>query len=151
MRNSGRVTILTVGGIMALLLVLAVVVFAKAGPDSAGVKFMDALARHDVDQLVEMTYVGETDLQKIADRKKKLREDWDFCVNTAGKHFIFTWKIVGYTQPKENAGAVSCKIIKNPQMGGYEEKYELPMEKEGGQWRVVVGGISRSMFPALPK
>lgn len=151
MRNSGRITIVTVGVVAAIMLLLAVVLFAKDSPQSSGVKFMQALSNHDVDQLVELTFVGETDPQKIEARKKKLREDWDFAVNTAGKHFIFTYKVVGYTQPTETAGAVSCKVTKNAHMGGYDEKFELPMEKESGKWKVVIGGVSRSMFPALPK
>ena len=150
MRNSGRVNFLTLGLGTMVVLVIVAFAFAREGLDSVGVRFMDALARHDVDQLVEMSYIGTSDPVKIEERKKKLRSEWDFAVNTAGKHYAFVWKVVSYTKQNETSGAVALKVTRNVFNGGYEEKFELPREQENGKWKVVVSGVSRDLFPALP-
>jgi hypothetical protein len=152
MRNSGKINILTIGVVAMVGLFSAAFLLAKEDAQSSGAKFMDALARHDVDRLVELSYIGETDPAKIEETKKKLKEDWDFCVNKAGKHFLFTWKISASSKSSPTQATVALKINRAPAGGsGYDEKFELPMELEGGQWKVDVGGINAEMFPALPR
>ncbi|MEI8282414.1 MAG: hypothetical protein WCG75_08420, partial [Armatimonadota bacterium] len=61
--------------------------FTKEDPASVGSQFMDALARHDVDKLTELSLVGKTDPSKAEAERNKLRDQWKFCVETAGEHY----------------------------------------------------------------
>lgn len=153
-RQLGKINFLVLGLAMMVIMFVAALALAKESLESTGVRFMDALARHDVEKLVELSYIGETDVTKIDARKKRLREEWDFSVNTAGKYFSFAWRVTSGTKSSEKSGAVTVQVIRNLKggsVGGYEEKFELPMEFEDGKWKVEVGAINRDMFPALPR
>jgi hypothetical protein len=151
MRNSGKVSPLGLGIGLAVSLFAAALIFARKGPEHSAANFMDALARHDVKRLVESSYIGETDPTKIESRKKQLQEEWDFAVNTAGKHFLFIWRISATTKASDTRASVSLQVNRGPEAGGYDEKFELPMEMEGGDWKVDVGAMSSDMFPGLPR
>jgi hypothetical protein len=152
MRKTGGVSILTIAMFAMLALIASAFVFARETIGSAGANFMDALSRHDVARLVELSYIGKQDPAAIEAKKTKLKEDWDFAVNTAGKHYTFTWKISATTQSSDSSGTVTLQVTRNAASGsGYDEKYELPMMKEGGNWKVDAGQISREMFPGLPR
>jgi hypothetical protein len=152
MRTAGRVSALGLGIGLMVALFAAAFVFAKEGPENKAVKFMDALARHDVDKLVEYSYIGKTEPTEIETRKKHLREEWDFAVNTAGKHYYFVWRATATVKASDTHASVTLQVNRTPLGGGgSEEKFELPMELEGGNWKVDVGGISSEMFPALPR
>ncbi len=150
MRQSGKINLLTLAFVAIIGMVVASLFFAKEDPQAIGAQFMDALARHDAKKLTELSYTGKTDPASIETEKKRLFSDWDFCVNTAGKHFPFYWRITNSVVSSESTASVTVQISKGgPQ--GYEEKYELPLIKEGGKWVIEVGSVSRTMFPALPR
>lgn len=150
MRQSGKINLLTLAFVAIIGMIVASLFFAKEDPQAVGGQFMDALARHDADKLTELSYTGKTDPGAIEAEKKRLRSDWDFCVNTAGKHFPFFWRITNSVTADDTHASVTVQVSKGgPQ--GYEEKYELPLIKEGGKWVVEAGSVSRTMFPALPR
>jgi hypothetical protein len=151
MRNSGRISTLTIGVLAMVAMIGGAFLFAKPDASSAAATFMDGLARGDVKTLVDLSLIGKTNPTEIEQAKKKLTDEWDFAVNTAGKHYIFLWKISGSVKASDTHASVIMKVTKTPQLGGYEEKFELPMEQEGGKWKVDVGGISTELFPALPR
>lgn len=151
MRSSGRVNFLTLGVVLIVGLMGAAVFFAKESPQTVAVNFMDALARHDVKKLTELSLIGESDPAAAEAKRKKLEEQWDYCVNFAGKHFPFTWRVTAANASTENAATATVQMTPdavNP--ASYEQKFDIPLEKEGGKWKVDVGGISKVMFPALP-
>ena len=104
---------------------------------------MDALVRGDVNRLVDLSYTtGES--------KEQLQKEWEFATQQAGKHYNFGWKITSTTE-QGDVGTVNLSVQRNLGPGSYDENYSLPMKKVDGKWLVDVGGISREMFPALPK
>lgn len=148
-RQTGKINLLTLGAIVMVAMIGGSFFLAKEDPSNVGSQFMDALARHDVDRLTALSYVGKDDPAAVEAEKKRFHEAWDFCVNTAGQHFLFTWKISNSTIATDNHASVTVMVTKAGP-AAYEEKYELPMEKENGKWVVDVGSISREMFPGLP-
>ena len=148
-RQSGKISLLGLAGFAIFAMIVASLFLAKEDPQAVGAQFMDALARHDVDKLTELSYTGKTDPAEIAAEKKKLHDQWDFCVNVAGQHFPFVWKVSASNSATDNRATVTVMITKGG-ASSYEEKYELPLEKEGGKWVVDAMAISRTMFPALP-
>lgn len=149
-RKSGKVSILGLGAVAMVGLIVASLFFAKEDPASIGTQFMDALARHDVEKLTSLTYIGKSNPTEFEAEQKKFHDQWDFCVNTAGEHFFFRWKIAASSTASPTSGSVTVMVEKvGP--GSYEEKYELPMEKEGDKWKIDATSISRTMFPGLPE
>jgi hypothetical protein len=148
-RQSGKVSLLALAFVAIIGMIIASFAFAKEDAAAVGAQFMDALARHDVDKLTELSLIEKTDPAGIEEEKKLLRSQWDFSVNTAGKHYPFFWKITNATTATENHSTVVVQINKGGP-NGYDEKYELSLEKSGGKWKVDVRSISKTMFPALP-
>ena len=148
-RQSGKISLLSVAVAAIFVMIIASLFLAKEDPQAVGAQFMDALARHDVDKLTELSFTGKTDPQEVAAEKKKLHDQWDFCVNVAGQHFGFLWKVSAATLATDNHGSVTVMLTKAGP-SSYEEKYELPLEKEGGRWVIDAGAISRNMFTGLP-
>lgn len=152
MRIRGGVNFLLLGLILMLVLVVGAFALAKEEPSSVAAQFMSALARHDAKKLAELSYIGKTEPAEIESAREKLQKDWDFCVNTAGKYYTFAWRISGSRKASEDSASVSLQVKRNIAAGGsYDEKYELPIEKEGGKWKIVASGISSEMFPGLPR
>jgi hypothetical protein len=148
-RKSGKISLLVVAMVAVGGMILASMVFAKEDPSAVGGQFMDALARHDFDKLTELSHIDSTDPATIESEKKRLREEWNFSVNVAGQHYPFVWRITSSTTASPDTASVAVQVSKGGP-GGVEEKFELPLEKSGGKWKVVAGSISRLMFPAMP-
>ena len=152
MRIRGAVNFLVLGLVLMLVLVVGAFALAKEEPGSVAAQFMSALAKHDAKKLTELSYIGKTEPAEIESARDRLSKDWDFCVNTAGKYYTFAWRISGSRKSSEDSASVTLQVQRNLTSGGsYDEKYELPLEKEGGKWKVVPGGISSEMFPGLPR
>ena len=60
MRQSGRISLLMLGGIVCVVLTLILLLFNRETPSMAGTRFMVALDNHDVDTLTKMTMMSET-------------------------------------------------------------------------------------------
>lgn len=148
-RESGKIGLLSLGAIAIVGMIVASFFFAKDDPAAVGAQFMDALARHDVDKLTELSFVGKTDPAAAEAEKKRIHDEWDFSVNTAGEHYGFSWRITGSTVATDDKATVTMQVNKIASTG-YDEKYELPLEKVNNKWMVDVAAISRSMFPAMP-
>lgn len=152
MRIRGGVNFLLLGCVLMAVLVIGAFAFAKEEPSSVAAQFMSALAKHDANRLTELSYIGKTEPAEIEAAREKLKKDWDFCVNTAGKYYTFAWRISASSKSTPTSATVTLQVSRNVANGGaYDEKYELPMEQEGGKWRVVASGISSDMFPGLPR
>ncbi len=47
---------------------------------------------------------------------------------------------------------VRMMVIRNAERdGAYEEKFELPLVKKDGKWKVEVLGLDRRLYPGLPR
>ncbi len=149
-RKSGKINFLTLGVVAVVGLIVASLFLAREDPSAVGVQFMDALSRRNVDQLTSLSYIGKTDPAGIESARKKLHDQWDFAVNTAGLHYFFTWRVSNSLTSTPTTATVTVMVTKvGP--SAYEEKYELPLEKEGDKWKVDAYAISHSMYPGLPE
>ena len=81
-----------------------------------------------------------------------MHKQWDFAIHTAGKHYVFFWRITADQLADENSGSVKLQVTRNAsQPGAFEEAYALPLTKINGDWKVDVSAINREMFPGLPR
>lgn len=136
---------MVLAGIVGAIAIISLLFFSKQGPEAVASEFMHALAKGDVDRLVELSYYS-------SGSKEQLRRKWEFSTQVAGKHLPFTFKIKHTKIADERTASVNMDYIKNTRdPSAYEEAYSLPMVKENGRWLVDVASISRTMYPALPK
>ena len=144
MKRSGRTSIVV---IIALALVAAVVVlFLMAGESPSGVasKFLTALAKGDSKTLAETSFIEGVS-------QDELQKKWE-ATHEVTKYWQFNYMIQDTTQQDANNAAVVMQWVKNAtSQASYGEKYELPLAKRDGKWKVDVRGISREMYPALPR
>lgn len=141
--------------IVALATLLALVglsVFSGDTPDKAAREFMSALAKGDAAQLTDRSYLNTAGKSgEATSTRDSMLEKWKQAVE-GGKYYRFAYSVgASQVQPDQSA-SVRLDINRNPfGMGGYDEHYELPMFKEDGKWKVQVQGISREMYPYLPR
>jgi len=144
MKRSGRASIVIV---VAIALVAAVVVlFLMAGESPSGIagRFLTALANGDTKTVSELSYMeGKT--------QDQIKAEWDKTYEVS-KYWHFAWEIQDTNEQDQNNAAVRLEWVKKANSpSSYAEKYELPLVKKDGHWKVDVRGISREMYPALPR
>jgi hypothetical protein len=143
-RQSGRIHILTILGIVCALLVVGLLFFSKESPENVASSYMSALARGDAAALTELSYY-END-------RNDLRKQYDFATQVAAKYYRFVWKIDHSKQTGKDSAAVVLKMVRNSaDASAYEENFELPMVMQDGKWKVDVASIQSGMYPALPR
>jgi len=146
MRVAGRINALYLAAIAGVIVVAVLLFMGRESLNSVGGRFMSALAKGDVDALTKMSYMGDKTPAEI-------HKKWEFAVNDAAKYYRFGWRISATSEPEPNvSGTVRLQVERNLGSGGsYEENFQLPMVMKNGGWKVDVGGISREMYPALPR
>lgn len=146
-RDSGRIGVgaLFGGAAVCAALIGGVFLFSGSSPSEAAVKFMSALAKGDVQALTGLTALG-------TDTPAQVEAKWKFATEAA-KHYRFGWSITSATTNRAgDRGAVRMQVERNlGGSGSYGENFQLPMVKKDGTWKVEVSGISREMYPFLPR
>lgn len=129
--------------IFVLAAVFAIVaIFLTRGaapPDVAANRFFYAMAARDVDDLMEFGYYPDADPDFI-------RRQWEYCLGIASRHYFFTWEIKGVVSEEDDLAIVRVDFIRQ-----YEEPGDVSLVKVDGKWKVDVFGMSRDLFPALPR
>lgn len=144
MKRSGRTSIVI---IITVALVAAVVgLFLLAGESPTGVagQFLTALGKGDTKTLAKLSYMDGLSEAEIEKRWQETHE--------LSKYWAFAFKVRDANEQDPDNATVRLDWVKNAASGSaYEEKYELPMVKKDGKWKIDVRGISREMYPALPR
>ncbi len=145
MKRSGRFNPFIVVGLICVIILVPLFLISKRGPENYASDFMVALSTGNADQLANLSIIGEHNL----DERKQL---WQQSVDSA-KYYTFTWRITDVTSVSNDRAAVILMMRRNLQMrmGADEYKYELPMQKTGDGWKVVVDQMNRDIYPFLPR
>lgn len=145
MKVAGRVHWITLLGLVGAVAIIALFLFSKESPEAAANRFLVALAKGDVKTLTDLSYYPDGDKQKLVDQ-------WNFAVNTAGKHYLFRWKTKFGKETDSRFAIVAVGFHRDlTSPTSYEENYQIPMVQDGGRWKVDVRSLSRTMYPALPR
>jgi hypothetical protein len=142
MKQSGRISLVSLLSVVGIAMIVMVLAFSRESLDSIGARFMSALAKGDAKELAKLTYISGAEPAEI-------EKMWEESVNGLGKHYRFVWKVNGSTQASPTSGSVRLGVDRNPP--NYEENFQLPMIQVDGKWLVDVRGISRQMYPLMPK
>ncbi len=142
-RSNGRINVIIAIGLAGLIAIAALFFFAKASPESAAVEFLDALAKKDVNKLVELSFVESS--------RDNLKQQWEDCVNKYAKHFNFVWDIKGSQKTASDRATIRVEYYKfQGAAAGLEGPFEVPMVEKNGKWMVDLSSLSKDFFPALP-
>ncbi len=145
MKQSGRVSLLALGSLVCVVVITVLLIFSRESPAAAGTRFMAALQDHDVNTLTKMSKMDKLSEDEI-------RKQWDFAVNTAEKYYQFAFKIEGAAQADGKTASVKVRMIKDADKpGAFDTMCELPMVKDGEDWKVDVRGLSREFYNCLPR
>ena len=145
MKQLGRIHWMFLVGVAGVIGIGVVLFLGGSTPTMVAGDFMVALAKGDVDRLVETTYIGH-------DSKEHLRQEWKFATQVAGPHYRFTWSILDFVQQGPSTASVRIDLVRNVLgKGAYASRYDLPLELEDGKWKVKATAISREIYPGLPR
>lgn len=144
MKRSGRTNIVVVVTVALVAAVLALFLLAGNSPSTIASKFLLALSKGDTKTLAENSFMEGLSLSETEERWAKTYE--------SSKYWVFAYQILDAKDQDANNATVRLDWIKGANSSSaYSEKYELPMVKKDGQWKVDVRGMSREMYPALPR
>jgi hypothetical protein len=144
MRRAGRVSPLFLAVLLGVAVVLGILFFGQEGPAAAATRFMNALARGDAKALADNSVVS-------GKSKSELLADWQFATQYPGKHYLFHWQITSARVVDDKTADVKVQVERNYSPSSYEENYGIPLTKVDGKWIVDAGGISREMYPGIPR
>ena len=145
MRQSGRVNVVALLGTFIAVVFAGALAFSflKESPSAVTSKFLNALSKGDIETLTATTYGGNLS-------KEEVRKEWDFALQVS-KYYRFKWQITAESTPDENSASVKTQISRNFGPNSYDENFGIPLIKDNGSWKVDVKGMSRIIFPNLPR
>jgi hypothetical protein len=144
MKQSGKIHWMAALGGLGMIAAVGLFFMGGDSPVTAAGSFMSALAKGDTEALADFSYIeGKTRVELI--------EEWDYATKVAAPHYQFKYEITTEVRTSPELSIVKMKLWQNVDRGGYDEKFALPMVKKDGKWLVEIRGLSRDMYPALPR
>jgi hypothetical protein len=144
MKRSGRVHILVVLAVVAVVVFGFLIFFSGSGPTQTASDFLIALAKGDVDKLTELSYPDEP--------QDKMHAEWANSVEQA-KYYRFIYRLVNTESASDDQASVNIKLEPNigqPEDHQYMQDFGIPLKKYNGQWKVLSKQLPRDMYPFLP-
>lgn len=152
MNFRGRVNLLLLAVVAMLVLVGALLFTGGESPETGASKFLVALAKGDVQGVMDRTYTGKEGTEAEQKFAASYRKQWEFALNEAGKYFVFNWSIAGSEKSNDKEGSVRVDYVKNSLNPlAYSERFDLPMVNHKGKWLVDVSSMSKEFYPASPR
>ncbi len=143
-KRAGKTHWIIVFAVLAIVGGFIVLLIPNKSAAKTANDFLVALAKDDREKLTDLTYWPDKSREQI-------RASWDKTMEAA-KHYRFAWKMVSEKDATEENTGVVVMVFRNAMSSGtFEEKFEIPLQKQNGEWKVDVRGINREMFPALPR
>lgn len=144
MKRRGRINLIVAIGALGVVVIGLFLFLAQESPATAANRFMVALAKGDVPQLMESSfYDGD---------RENLRKQWDFATGVAGTYYRFSWRILNTVNSDSRNASVDMFVWRNATSPmTFEERFQLPMVRVDGQWKVDIKSVSRKLYPALPR
>lgn len=141
MKQSGSVNWMVIVGLIGVVVITGLMFVGGDSATPAGSRFMIALGTGDVDTLAEVSYIPDKS-------KEEIRKDWESTTKLT-KYVLFKYKFLGEDRVADDQATIRMDVMKPST--GYDEKFSLPMRKIDGEWKVEVRGLSRQLYPFLPR
>ncbi|QYK52955.1 MAG: DUF4878 domain-containing protein [Fimbriimonadaceae bacterium] len=143
MLRQGKVHWMVIAGILAAVVIGVLVFGGSEDPTMKAQKFMTALADGDAKKLAEYSTSGTYD----HDQLEKL---WAKSVSDA-EYYRFRFKIMGAQLSNSNQAQVRMLVKRSDDPGAVEDNFQLDLKKVDGAWKVRLEGLSRELYPFLPR
>jgi hypothetical protein len=144
-RRTGKVNVAVIVVVACLLTFGALSMFGGERPIQVVAKFMDALAKGDVERLTALSNApGFT--------PEELKSEWERSTGEAGRYFKFIYHVQSESLPTETTAVVVVNFT--PEAGSevaYERRIEVPLSKIDGKWKVDVLALNRDIYPGMPR
>ncbi len=143
MKRSGKVHWMVLAAMAAAVAVIALFLTGGSSPQTTGQVFMSALVRGDAKVLAENSTSSSMS-------QEELLKAWEKTVKDA-EHYRFTYRILAASQTSNDSAAVIMHVLRNLDITSYEENFQLDLKKVDGKWKVRIEGLSREMYPFMPR
>jgi len=144
-RRSGKGNIAIVIIAAGLLGFAAIAMFTGERPIGAAARFMDALAKGDVEALTDLSNAPGYE-------RAEIEAQWTRATKVAGPYFSFMYEVK--SEAMQGSDKAVVLVLQTPEAGSvtaYERRVELPMTKTESGWKVDVLALHRDMYPGLPR
>lgn len=146
MKRAGKVSPLVILGVIGFVGILAVVLFTRSGssPAQRVNEFFTALGKADMEGVLRSSTFGGLPDDEV-------RPKWQQCFDRT-KYYRFALQIkeTSYSNPEEATVAVDMfQNAANPNLGS--KRFQIPVVKIDGEWKVDVRSMTRQAYPALPR
>lgn len=138
-----KLNLIVVFGVLGLAAIAILLVLSQNSPDVAGEQFMKALAKKDVNKLVELSYMENP--------SAPLKDQWADTVNNKARTYVFLWVWESSRRQGDEAVLLVHLIEFKGPVQSDSETFELPLVRKEGKWKVDLRSLSRKFFPALPR
>lgn len=138
----GRVSLLTIFVIAGILALGALLAFSSSSdsPESAAIRFMDALARNDPKGLTSVSFLDDVPQDELEKRWAKTCDYNEF--------YQFRWNLKSAVQVTDKTASATVTVFA---LGSNETDYRIPLVKRDGKWLIDIAVVDRNFFPSLPK
>lgn len=139
-----RLNIVAILGLVGLGAIGVLLALGGVSPEAAAEEFMQALAKKDVNRLVELTYLESP--------REPLKDQWDDCVNRKAKNFVFMWSWIRSRRSDDDKIVMQVTLTEfTGPVGSEKDPISLALVQKDGRWKVDLASITRSFFPGLPR
>lgn len=142
---SGKVHWLTIAVVAALAVVIGLLFFSKESPAVNGSKFMFALQEGDVKALTALSHMPGRAPEEI-------EKQWKYATEVVSPHYFFAWRVTDSQTAGPDSATVRMDVVRDVlSPSSFSEKFELPLTRVNGVWKVDVSRIDRKLYPGLPR
>lgn len=145
-KRAGRVSPLVILGVVGMIGMIGVLVFTRGGttPAQRVHEFFAALDRGDINTILATSTFGDVP-------EEELRKKWQQTIDRA-EYYIFAMQIkdTSFATPDEATVAVDMyQNAANPNVAS--KRFQIPVNKVNGEWKVDAQSLTRAVYPALPR
>lgn len=135
---------MVLAGIVGAVMILFIAFSGGESASSVSARFMGALAKGDYKTLAKLSYIPDRSQQE-------LEEKWKFTTEV-GKHYLFLYRLGATLEQGPRTATTNLSVTRNAMTGGsFEENFPIPLTRQEGKWKVEVRGLSRKLYPSLPR
>lgn len=146
MKRAGKVSPLVILGVLGFVGILAVLLLTRTGtsPAQRVSQFFTALGKADIDTVLESSTFGERP-------DEEMRPKWEQCLERS-KYYRFAMQIKETTYTNDEEATVAVDMYQNvTNVNIASKRFQIPVVKINGEWKVDARSLTRQAYPALPR
>jgi hypothetical protein len=146
MKRRAKASLVLILSVLAILGVVGILVTSRGeNEEQVASKFMSAVAKLDAKTANETSFIENVE---PAESLKLWEKTFEY-----NRNYRFVWQLKGASNPTPGEALVKIGMRKDAaSMSTYDENFDLRLAKDDKRgWIVDVNGLSRKMYPNLPR